>query len=84
VGVALYISTTTTTCLFAESGWDTHLFTTPGADALAYAGCHTVLCSFKQDPQAASKLLAKSLSDDAKRQLLAALEASQGPPELSR
>lgn len=40
--------------------------------------------SFKQDPQAASKLLAKSLSDDAKRQLLAVLEASQGPPELSR
>lgn len=48
---------------------------------IIYVSC---CCSFKQDPQAASRLLAKNLSDDAKRHLLAALECSKAPPDLSR
>lgn len=51
---------------------------------IAWFQCLFCYCSFKQDSQAASKLLVKSLSDDAKRQLLAALEASQEPPGISR
>jgi hypothetical protein len=39
---------------------------------------------FKQDTAGTAGLLAKSLDDDARKQLLLALEASLEPPELSR
>jgi hypothetical protein len=39
---------------------------------------------FKQDTTGTAGLLAKSLDDDAKKQLLRALEAALEPPELSR
>lgn len=39
---------------------------------------------FKQDTAGTAGLLAKSLDDDAKKQLLLALEAALEPPELSR
>lgn len=43
-----------------------------------------VLKSFKQDQATSAGLIVKSLDDDAKRELLQALEGALEPPELSR